>query len=767
VYQLGGFEDLTSDVSSINYLRDVTAVEPNGLVHMGSVHPFETDHTALTYKIGDDLHAIAILHFLPERVWGDDIRHPFPTRLQPDHYYRMVTSAEATPIDAREQAEECVESRSSKVIRGRGVGDATTVVFQVFVGVHDAKELERNLRPVNKLRDAGRLELVTNDVTDWRTYLVEHDTPEEACDFIACYNSADLKGNYTAMAAAIFFSDWHENSQANDKSEGGMLFNVVHCERKLNPGALHALFDNMQTSVTGPQTVRCWCSHNHDFVLEELLKANNRLRQLKHETARYLSLNSGEGDLWLAEQRLSQTAKGWLRATETVHSLLLMRTQRESQGETHTPTVIENVPRSLTSSDIIRVLTHFAGGSNDYTDTARWGTSRKGRPLIVIAKLPIEQAKKNALGLTLPDGQVREFVCVPFDAALHNSGNNLLGLDDDKSESSGSTELSRKRFNEEPRAKPPSKFAKGISQALAQKKNRQNHSGEDDAATPLNQRSSRSVAGKSDRAKSVNSTHQLQEHEGKHDTAGGGSTVDAESKHNDQDASSGNNSLYSYSNPYEALLEEGEIHDSDTSVAGEGDQSRTQEVMVLRPASILKKTKSKATSTAKNGKKSGNRPRFSSVLSTDEHDSSASEEVSPNLICNRCKLRYNTSLKHCSKCDNPTCSQCWSATTKGTCAKCIPSGKDGKKAKNSKKHTHKKNKRKPPSPTPSAEHVNPGGSQRGSDKVVESDRGKRASSRANKSKVNRKRDYETESDQDSTAVADEMESSSDVDSVGN
>ena len=75
-YQLGGVEDIAQNLDSINHMHDFSIIGEGGMVHFGSVHP-ASPVPEVIYTYGDNLHAVLVLHFLPEKVWtGPD--HPFP-----------------------------------------------------------------------------------------------------------------------------------------------------------------------------------------------------------------------------------------------------------------------------------------------------------------------------------------------------------------------------------------------------------------------------------------------------------------------------------------------------------------------------------------------------------------------------------------------------------------------------------------------------------------------------------------------------------------
>ena len=473
LWQLGGFENLTVDTKSINYLHGFNAIQPDGLIHMGSLHPMNRNPDNISYTMGDDLHGVGFLHFEPHQVWREDGR-PFPIPLIHDQFYSVA--AKHIEGDKEMEVSQDIEdeSKSSKDIRASKIGLATSVIFQIYI----AEDREKNLKPLVDLRDGGKVELLTTNLTDWATYQVELETQQLAEEFIDFYNSVERKGVYTAMSAAIFFTDWHEEHDDELAHLGQHIFNITVPSPTLNPGQVQALFPGIQLSITGPGTLRCYLTLDMDVIQDELLKSNrehNARMPFSAVNPRYITINSSAGDMWLVKQGYSAVARSWLSGTDTAQSIVDRRSNLSHDGRTHTPTVIENVPHSLSYSDVIKIIIHFGNGKLDFIDTTTRGLSIKERPLLIVSNLSFKHAKPEPLVLTLSTGQERTFTCTPFDTLLHKAGVSPLGLIDSKSSQvSGSHLLSKKRQLQiaDDRDAPYRKHQKAISEAIAQSKAR-------------------------------------------------------------------------------------------------------------------------------------------------------------------------------------------------------------------------------------------------------------------------------------------------------
>ena len=466
-YQLGGVEDIAQDLDSINHMHDFSIIGKGGMVHFGSVHP-ASPVPEVNYTYGDNLHAALVLHFLPEKVWTGP-NHPYPYS-NTDMFYHELKGEGKPYLDLKES--ELDDSSSSREIRGRKTGSLTSVIFQVYVGKEGGGEA--NLQVIEDYRSTCAVERITTDLVEWRTYFIELDSEQEVSEFIIYYNHLNRKGVYTAMSSALFYSDWSSPEDPGSKVASTSIFNITTPVTNVNPGALQALLPGIQVSITGTNTLRCVSSHRHDFIIKELKKANNERKHssLRSDTVKpkYIAFNSVSGDSWLVESDHSDSAKAWSRPDPNVSQLLHARAQIHSSMISHAPSVIENVPKGMAPSEVIRLITHFSDGSNDYIDSAMWGLSKNERPLLIINKLAYAKALKDPIKIEV-NGHMRTLTVVEFDHTFHERTGNKVVDDTEQSVPSRSVIARRRSFSSH-LEEPPKKFSKGISEAIAQCKSR-------------------------------------------------------------------------------------------------------------------------------------------------------------------------------------------------------------------------------------------------------------------------------------------------------
>ena len=466
-YQLGGVEDIAQDLDSINHMHDFSIIGKGGMVHFGSVHP-ASPVPEVNYTYGDNLHAALVLHFLPEKVWTGP-NHPYPYS-NTDMFYHELKGEGKPYLDLKES--ELDDSSSSREIRGRKTGSLTSVIFQVYVGKEGGGEA--NLQVIEDYRSTCAVERITTDLVEWRTYFIELDSEQEVSEFIIYYNHLNRKGVYTAMSSALFYSDWSSPEDPGSKVASTSIFNITTPVTNVNPGALQALLPGIQVSITGTNTLRCVSSHRHDFIIKELKRANNERKHssLRSDTVKpkYIAFNSVSGDSWLVESDHSDSAKAWSRPDPNVSQLLHARAQIHSSMISHAPSVIENVPKGMAPSEVIRLITHFSDGSNDYIDSAMWGLSKNERPLLIINKLAYAKALKDPIKIEV-NGHMRTLNVVEFDHTFHERTGNKVVDDTEQSVPSRSVIARRRSFSSH-LEEPPKKFSKGISEAIAQCKSR-------------------------------------------------------------------------------------------------------------------------------------------------------------------------------------------------------------------------------------------------------------------------------------------------------
>ena len=136
----------------------------------------------------------------------------------------------------------------------------------------------------------------------------------------------------------------------------------------------------------------------------------------------------------------------------------------------HAPSVIENVPKGMAPSEVIRIITHFSDGSNDFIDSSMWGLSKNERPLLIINQLAYAKALKDPIKIEV-NGHMRTLNVVEFDHTFHERTGNKVVDDTEQSVPSRSVIARRRSFSSH-LEEPPKKFSKGISEAIAQCKSR-------------------------------------------------------------------------------------------------------------------------------------------------------------------------------------------------------------------------------------------------------------------------------------------------------
>lgn len=468
IYQLGGFENLLVDPASINYLQRITPVGQDGLLHMGSVHQMATDPYDIDYQNRDDIHGLAILHFTPTLGWGADINKAYPDKDSFDHRYNTSNDAPASPLPVSE-AELEDESYSSKDLRARGSHRGNEVIVQVYVGKRsqfgDPLHIS-NLSPLNRYSKEGRLELINNDIEDWYTYLIDHNSLEEASEFIEFFNHPDRSGVFTAMFAHLFFSDWHVPIDSL-----GYTYNIVCTKSEVNPGSLLSLLDDAQASLTGPQTVRVWTPMPHDEVLKLLIERNESPFEGKTEAA-YVSLNSSKGDYWLVDRKLGKEPRNWTVGHDSFATKMRQKRIRDAEiGSSESPPVpcvLANVPRSIARFDVLRAISFFGGGSHTLADTAVYGTSVKERPLIIVSGLPYADLTEHTFATSSENAPAFTFHAVPFDPTLHVSTG--ISLATGNLVATERTHIAHLKQTFPKRDGPPTRFAKGITASIAIRK---------------------------------------------------------------------------------------------------------------------------------------------------------------------------------------------------------------------------------------------------------------------------------------------------------